>query len=447
MISPSQQFSPEIIKQSIDLGSPVRILVAYSGGLDSHVLLHSLASLRSAHPQLEMRAIHINHGLNPKAQDWAQHCQVVCQALHVMCQVKLVDVRQHLDICSLEEAARNLRYAAFGSELQSGECLVVAHTQDDQAETLLLQLLRGAGVRGLAAMPLIKPFAAGKLIRPLLQVSRSALQQYAARNQLTWVEDETNAMITQDRNYLRHQVLPALTSRWPSVKKVLSRVTQHCAEATVLTEELAAQDLLTVTGQREQTLSVTALVKLSSIRQKNVLRFWLRRLRLRVPNASRLTQLQQDFLYSRTNVAPHMFWSGVEVRRFGDDLYAMPTLSVHEPAVVFSWDMAQPLVLPGLGLLTAKCAVEGVEVLAGAEITVRFRQGGERFHPWGRSGSHPLKKLFQEWRIPPWQRDRVPLIYFDEDLAVVVNHAVAQKYTPAAHRRGLVMLVEFNPGV
>ncbi|HVV69374.1 MAG TPA: tRNA lysidine(34) synthetase TilS [Gammaproteobacteria bacterium] len=440
-------FNPEILKQHLDFCRPTQVLVAYSGGLDSHVLLHSIASLRRLHPQLEMRAIHINHGLSPKAQDWAEHCRQVCQALNITFLVKSVDVRQHLANWSLEEAARNLRYEALASEMRVGEYLLLAHTEDDQAETLLLQLLRGSGVRGLAAMPLAKPFATGSLIRPLLHISRKALQHYAIQHQLTWVEDESNLLLTLDRNYLRHQVLPPLATRWPQVKKVLSRVAKHCAEAVELVEELAAVDLSQAGGELPHTLSVAALVKLSPARQKNVLRFWLKSLQLPVPNASRLAQLQQDFLYSKEHRTPKMTWSGVEIRRFNDSLYAMPALPAHDAKIVFSWDMTQPLVIPGLGILTAKPGEEGVEILAGAEVTVRFRQGGERFHPLGRSGSHPLKKLFQEWRIPPWQRDRLPLIYFDEDLAVVPNHAVAKKYAASGHRRGLVMLVEFNPGV
>ncbi len=443
----SQSFSAETLHQTLRLHQLQQILVAYSGGLDSHVLLHSLATLRAQYPHLKIRALHINHGLNPKAHSWGLHCLAICKSLDVECRIITVDVKQHLAGQSLEEAARNLRYEALAKELQAGECLMVAHTQDDQAETLLLQLLRGAGVKGLAAMPLAKKFANSSLVRPLLHVTRHALQRYAQLHKLSWIEDESNAATTLDRNYLRHRILPELASRWPGVKKVLSRVAQHCGEASQLIDELALQDLAAVTGSVRHTLSVTALSRLSLPRQKNVLRFWLRCLHLPVPNARQLAQLQQDFLCSQPDAAPKMTWPGVEIRRFADDLYALQPLPSHDATAVFCWDLSQTLVLPNLGTLSVTYASVGLEIPMGAKVTIRFRCGGERFYPTGRNGSHPLKKLFQEWKVPPWLRDRVPLIYFDEELVAVANYAISKKYLTPDHRRGLGMLVEFNPGV
>ncbi len=400
---------------------PSRLLIAFSGGMDSHVLLHALASLRSEHPELVLRAVHIDHGLHADATQWSQHCQTVCQNLNIECLVLRLDGTQDWRQRSLEEVAREQRYQLLSGVLQEDECLLTAHTLDDQAETVLLQMLRGAGVQGLAAMPIVKVFAKGFLARPLLDVSRKSIQDYAVNFNLQWIEDTSNTSMRFDRNYLRHQVLPLLNSRWPAVKPVLARVADHCAEASELLEQLADQDLQLAAGSVPDTLSISVLKTLSWNRQKNLLRFWLRKLELRVPTALKLQQLLQDFLSAAADANPQMQWPGVDIRRFADDLYAFTPLPAHNSQQILSWDLQQPLPLPArIGVLMPEAIPEALQLSPTAAITVRFRQGGERLYLSGRQGSRSLKKLMQEWRIPPWLRDRIPLLYQDECLVAVL---------------------------
>lgn len=395
---------------------PKRLLIAYSGGLDSHALLYAVNKLREIDPEFSLRAVHINHGLSVNAEQWSRHCVRTCEQLGVDCIVKKIEVKGALG-GGPEELARNLRYAALFELLSENECLLTAHTRDDQAETVLLQLVRGAGIKGLAAMPVTKRLVKGLLVRPLLQVSRQSLHHFAEQEQLTWIEDESNSSLKFDRNFIRHQIMPLICTRWPSAATVFSRVAGHCAESNELITELAVADAEKCITEAN-TLSIAALNPLSPARQRNLIRYWLHSKNLRMPSTRKLQQLQRDFLRAKVDASPCLQWSGAEIRCFRGHLYAMKPLLVHDPAVVIPWNMTEPLILPaGLGVLYPKDVLEPQQ--KPMCVSVRFRQGGERFKPVGRQGSHPLKKLFQEWGVPPWLRDRVPLIYDREELVAV----------------------------
>lgn len=442
-------FSVQILKDILfELSLPSRLWIAYSGGLDSHVLLHSLVQLREDNPELQLRAIHINHGLNLNASKWGEHCVRVCDALDVPCVVKNVDPNIYAEQTNLEEIARNQRYQIFSTILEEKDCVLTAHHLDDQAETLLLRLLRGAGLEGLSAMVPKRSLARGILIRPLLDISRASLVAYAKRENLIWIEDESNSDTRFNRNYLRHEIMPLLQARWPGAHKVFSRTALLCRETHELLDEVLTQDLTTVVGSVVNTLSVPALKKLSNTRQKTLLRLWLKQLNLPLPNSKKLEQLQQDCLNSKEDATPVVRWGEVEVCRFNHNLYAMPALLPHDAKVIIPWDMQKPLVLPAkIGILTANInASSGIFIPEGEIVSIRFRQTGERFHPLGRQGSHPLKKLWQEWKVPPWCRDRIPLLYIGDHLAMVVGFAIAQEYGMPSHRRGKMVLVEFCPG-
>jgi tRNA(Ile)-lysidine synthase len=363
-------FDPQILHQHLKTHhiSTAQLWVAYSGGVDSHVLLHSLASLRplitttttttSAAPALaaaqggssaaasasafSLHAIHIHHGLNPHADAWSQHCQRICAALQIECIIKKINVAQHAKHRSIEEVARELRYQAIIDVLPEDGYLLTGHTQDDQAETVLQQLFRGAGVKGLAAMPQVKPLGRGRLLRPLLGVSRAELLAYAQAAQLQWIEDDSNQDCRFERNYLRNEVLPSLNTRWPAIKPVLARVAEHCAQASELLEDLAREDERLVRGAVSGTLSVTALNQLSPAHQNNVLRFWLAQLGLQITSTVLLEQLRRNFLQSRTDCMPHMRWWKTEVRRYGDCLYAGAPLLPFDNKMVIPWNMQQP---------------------------------------------------------------------------------------------------------
>ena len=246
-----------------------RYWLAYSGGLDSHALLHAMHGLRAQQRGIILCAVHVHHGLRPEADQWAAHCMSVCAALEIPCQVLHVQARPAAGE-SPEDAARCARYQALRDVIGAGDCLLTAHHQDDQAETLLLQLLRGAGVAGLAGMPACAAFGTGLLARPLLSHSRAELRAYAERHGLHWVEDGSNAETGYDRNYLRHEILPRLRARWPATAAVLTRSAGHCAAATDLLQILAAQDLANLRGPVQRTLKIDRLQLLDAARQESL---------------------------------------------------------------------------------------------------------------------------------------------------------------------------------
>lgn len=406
------------------------VWLAFSGGLDSRVLLHGLLQVRSAFPGLKLKVAHVNHGLSPQAGDWAKQCQNLCQQLAVDCEIKILDLAITKQTGSIEEIARNARYHWFAELLQPNDLMLTAHNCDDQAETLLLQLLRGSGIKGLACMPEKKPLGQGWLLRPFLNMDRASLQAIAVSAQLSWIEDESNFSTRFDRNYLRHQVFPQLIQRWPATKKLLARSANHAAEADMLLEEIATQDLSTVLHTSGQ-IAIPLLQQLTEVRQKNLLRFWLKQRGFSLPSQVKLRQILKEVINSSEDAKAVVHWPGVEVRRFRDYLYAIIPQPTAASQLSLRWNTSYPLTLPNdQGVLIAS----GTNSLPNTEVTVKYRQGGERFHPQNRIGSHPLKKLFQEWQVPPWQRNTLPLVFLDELLIAVPGYGAHHAYPEFAVR-------------
>lgn len=435
-----------------------RYWVGYSGGRDSSVLLHALAGLRADLPgDLEIRAVHVNHGLSVHAAAWSQHCETVCAALNMTCQILRVNAKP-VSGESPEAAARGARYQALAALIEAGDVLLTAHHQDDQAETLLLQLLRGAGPHGVAAMPACAALGQGWLARPLLDVTAAVLANYAEQHKLAWIEDPSNFDTGFGRNYLRHDIMPHLKRQWPAVSRTLSRAAAHAAEAAGLLDALADSDMRHVRGPTPDTLSVSGLLGLDNARQRNVLRRWLKRLNLPVPTAKHLQHIQHDMLHSASDSIPCVRWmsaeahcyqgaearcyQGAEIRRYRDSIYAMSPLPMHDANISLVWDMREPLALPGVGAFRATPTIgEGINasLLPGNLATVKFRQGGERCRPVGRGHTHELRKLFQEQGIPPWQRERLPLIYIGGELAAVAHLWVCEPFQAMPNEPGIVV--------
>ncbi|MGD8483544.1 MAG: tRNA lysidine(34) synthetase TilS [Thioalkalispiraceae bacterium] len=410
-----------------------RYCVAFSGGVDSHVLLHLLSQLHQLQPSFRLRAIHIDHGLHPDSSAWAAHCQQVCDELAVPLEIIRVEVNER-HAQGLEAAAREARYSAFRQCLGKDEGLLMAHHQDDQAETLLLQLFRGAGVAGLAAMPGYLAFEQGALLRPLLALRRTQLVDYAKQHQLDWVDDPSNLEARFDRNFLRHQVIPTLTARWPALSGNLSRVAAHQAEAAALLDELAQQDHQHCMGELSMTLSIKALAKIAPARQRNLLRYWLKQVcQLPLPDSRHLQRILDEVLPAAPVASPQVAWADVEVRRYRDGLYAHYQSSVEDLSAAFvrlSWpNPVEPLLLPdGTQLTMQRCQGQGLKQASADDISVGYRQGGESCRPLGRGHRHSLKKLMQEWGVPPWQRGRIPLIFVGDELAQVVGYCLCEPF-------------------
>jgi tRNA(Ile)-lysidine synthase len=409
-----------------------RYWVAYSGGMDSHALLHLCARLRDSQEQpFEFRAIHVHHGLHPAADAWVDHCAQTCDALKLPFLPVRVDARARPGE-SPEEVARNARYAALGGHLSANDRVLTAQHRDDQAETLLLQLVRGAGLAGLAAMPECAPLALGFLLRPLLHFSRAELLAYAQENGLLWIEDTSNEDTAFDRNFLRREIIPRLEQRWPGLNKALSRTAGHCAEAQLQLGELSKGWCRTALNADGQSLGVARLRSFRTAEQRLVLREWFRLRGFRMPPQAVIETILQEVLPARADKMPRVCWSEGEVRRYRDGLYLLPPQAPFDKATVLAWDGQGSLELTdGNGELAAEASSSrGIAeaIWRSGEISVRYRQGGERCRLPGRSGTHELKKLFQEAGIPPWLRERTPLVYIGGELAAVAGSWVCAPF-------------------
>lgn len=390
--------------------------VAFSGGLDSTVLLHLLADLAQHHRFPPLSAVHIHHGLQAAADAWPEHCQAFCDALGVPLQVLRVQVPVG---ASLERAAREARYGAFARLTASTEVLLTAQHRDDQAETLLFRLLRGAGVRGLSAMPSARPLGDGHLLRPLLDVSRAELQCYAAEHQLSWVEDPSNADHQYSRNYLRHQVMPAITARWPQAALSMSRSAAHLNEAQGLLDELAIMDLEAARGASVwpwldlPSLALAPLQSLSGARQRNALSHWLSRFG-RLPDTDHWRGWD-SLRDAGAEGRPVWRLADGELHRAAGRIWWLSGSWLQPVDGRLQWlDPQKPLHLPGNG------QVSFLGPVPTGSLHIRYRRGGEIMHLDGR-GHRDLKRLLNENGLPGFVRGRLPLLYQDDRLLAVAN--------------------------
>jgi tRNA(Ile)-lysidine synthase len=389
------------LQQGLHEQPPGPLVVAYSGGLDSTVLLHLLAGLDTVRER-GLRALHVDHRLSAHSSDWAASCQAVCAGLGIECRVLAVDVTA--DGRGLEAAARDARYRAFDSDLMAEETLVLAHHRDDQAETILLRLLRGSGAAALAGMPSARALGHARLWRPLLEIGRDALLAYAKVHALQWIDDPANLDPRHDRNALRHQVLPLLRERWPRAERALAASARLLQEDAALIDQLAAQSLAQVQGLDPRTLSLPALRALPEALIRHVVRRWLDVLGMPAPPASILRLLGPQLLDVAADREPRLRWAQVELRRYRDLLYAGPLRAAAGDWSV-DWDGSTPLPLPHGGFLELSPAGSRLPLMQ-----VGSRRGGERIRLPGRP-SRTLRNLLQELGVPPWERERLPLLF------------------------------------
>ncbi len=392
--------------------------VAYSGGLDSHVLLDVTARL-AGEEGWSLSAIHVNHGLSAKADDWAQHCQEVCTKLGVP--MTLVEVDAHpVKGESPEAAAREARYKAIDKELGAGDLLLLAQHQDDQLETLFLQLLRGSGPAGLSAMPVHSQRKHAKQLRPFLHLTRTLLKEYAKAQGLRWVEDDSNLDQSFDRNYLRHSILPLVKQRWPESAKTLARAAGHQANTQGLLESLAQSDAQMLGIEYKDKIQIHLLRELPKERQKNCLRYWLKQNQCLMPSEKVLETLVRQL---DKNTGKHeILLSNRVIRKYRDELFLLHK-NVNASLEEEDWPEGETLYLPGLDKTLQRATLRQMQVEASEQpLIVKFRQGGERFTIKGRRGTRTLKKFFQEQGIPHWQREQIPLIYYHSKLVAIYGY-------------------------
>lgn len=424
-----------------------RLLVAFSGGLDSTVLLRSLTSALRDRPRYSILAIHIDHGLHPDSQQWQRHCADVARMLGVAYLHRSVLVDSNVG--GVESAAREARYEALRGLMSTGDSLLTAHHADDQLETVLLALMRGAGVTGLAGMPACQPFDPGWHLRPLLDFTRHQLQAWADAEGLQWLTDPSNVGLRFDRNYLRHEVIPRLTRRWPGAPRAAVRSAAHLADAGALLGALAAADV--ASASVGDCLSVQRLAALDPLRRRNALRLWLKVRGARMPSTRKLLALEHDMLAAQEDRSPCTGWDGFEVRRHRGLLYASAAVPRLDAAsTVLRWQWREPLELPsGLGRLrTGPAGASGLSVAKlPPQIEVRFRSGGEQLKVAGDAHHRKLKKLLQSCDVLPWWRERIPLLYVEGELAAVGDLWIAAAFAAAAGEPALRIEWEGRPEI
>ena len=416
-------FSPDALRERLDALtsdlSPARWLVAYSGGVDSTVLLHALVRSAATRPIV---AVYVDHGLHPDSPAWASRCQAFAESLGIDFIGRRITVPERTDT-GPEAAARQARYAALLSIVGDSDCLLSAHHEKDQAETLLLNLLRGSGPAGLAGIGTRQTFGRGYLLRPLIGVEGDALVDYARANDLEWIDDPSNEDTRFDRNFLRREIIPRLAERWPAVTNRLRRSADLMGEASELLSDLAAIDLQGTAIPGE--LSLETLRTLPAARRRNALRYAVRRCGLPPPPSTALIRMTDELVPARPDAQPLVAWAGAEARRYRDVIYLQAALGespvvtgdrlrVDGPAVALGQGLGE------LSLVTADGPGIDPE-LAGKGLDIRFRAGGEAIRLSDRGRTQKLKKLMQDEGILPWMRDRLPLLYRDDQLVAVAD--------------------------
>lgn len=411
-----------------------RVLIGYSGGLDSHALLHAAVSANSRRSDVSLEAVHVDHGLQEQSRSWAQHCAQVCEKYGIHLNTVEADVAnkyaESVQKNGLEAAAREARYQAFQKGMRQGDFVLLAQHADDQAETFLLQALRGSGPDGLSAMQPRRKFGDGLLCRPLLSCTRKELEAFARREKLDYVTDNSNTDTRFDRNFLRHEIMPLLAKRWPSSNQTLARSASRCHAASNLLLGLAASDLVGSKQEGALELDTRLLLELPLERRFNALRLWVRHRGYRLPSLKMLRHVDSDLLQSAAE-AGVVGCPEYEFRRYRHTLYLMDPRPRLQAGFEHAWPAhINSLNIPEINVELRRAELEqlGVFVPAGASVSVRSRRGGELI-PMGNPVIHKsVKKLLQEAQVPPWQRASYPLIYVDDELAAVWQVAVAARY-------------------
>ena len=436
------------------------LVVAYSGGVDSQVLLHAIAELKRQNViEQNVLAIHVNHGLSTNATQWQSFAEQQCQQLNICFKTINVEVIDKPQI-SLEAQARERRYQALENISPNNAIILTGHHQDDQVETFFLSLKRGSGLKGLSAMGYESEFGDKNqvLIRPLLAISRESIVKYAQEHQLEWIEDESNSDTRFDRNFLRQDILPQLKARWSTFNQTVLRSTQHCQEAQQILDEVAESDLAKCLLE-EKVLSVSALKLLSKARFSQVIRFFIQQHKSLMPSQQQLHQLYQQLSLAGQDKNPELKLGDIWLRRFQDKLYL-----TSEFQVVTQWKCEikhskenQIIELPDcLGKLSVDFTQEHLPKTNGLEdklgltsllsvpesiesIILVFTHNNPKCLPDYRQHSRALKKVLQELNIPPWQRKRLPLLFINDELAAVIGYFVCQPFLANKYQQKIIV--------
>ena len=447
-----------IEKQLLELISTFthkRLFIAYSGGVDSQVLLHALVKILNLKAQavnpMAITVCHIHHGLSPNADSWLDFAMCESKKLDVKFLTERVVVSKQTGK-GIEANAREARYQALIKMTEPGDLILTGHHQDDQLETMLLALKRGAGLKGLSAMDSQRYLSNRLLVRPLLNISRHQIELYAHDNDLTWIEDESNVETKFDRNFLRQKVIPLLKNRWPSITATFSRSAEHCRDAENLLLEVADQDFSQCCVE-DDCFSIDSLLALSKSRFNNLIRYFLEQNHCIMPSSEQLSQLHLQ-LAAADDKNPAVKVGQYYLRRFKGRLFLTADF---EDVSEWQTDLllaktSSKVVLPNkLGkvncvITTANEVDENSQYLKlpkpGQKITISFTHTNPKCLPDYRQHSRSLKKVLQELAIPPWQRKRIPFLYYDDTLVAAVGLFVCQAYMANSKKHPLSQKIE-----
>lgn len=423
-----QLLSSKIIESAVARFEPLqRIYIAYSGGVDSHVLLHLTATPDQLHKKVT--AVYVHHGLLPEAESWSRHCKKTAEDLGV--DYILLRVNAHPGRGeSPEEAARNARYSALKELVGVNDVLLVAQHLEDQLETVMLQLLRGSGLRGLSGMPESAVFGRGVMLRPLLNTAKQAISDYAENYRLNWVEDPSNRVNDFDRNFLRNQVTPLLKQRWPSCPVTVARTARHCADAEIIISELADEIFKQIHSSADNTISISRLRSFNNAKQRLAIRHWFLKNNLKMPTQVFVTSLLNQVADAGENSQPVLPGQGCRIRRYRDKLYLLKQVEPETKKDII-WPLGQTTLKIGAdSKLSWMLSSTGIplEQWLNSKIVIKSRCGGEKIKLPGRIGHHSLKNLFQEAGIPPWERENIPLIYLNDKLAAIGDRWISAEF-------------------
>lgn len=408
------------------------MILAFSGGVDSRVLLHLIAQYRKEFPHTECMAVHVHHGLSSNADIWAEQCRKWCSDYKIDCRIEKVELTLGNQI-STEQEARKHRYKALAKWMNDGDLLLTGQHASDQSESFFLALKRGSGPKGLASMAESGKFQQGIILRPLLSVSREQIEQFARQQGLDWIEDESNKDTRYDRNFLRHKVMPVLKSRWPAMEQSVLRSAKLCADQEALLQQLLTEKLAEMTGDNSE-LCINRLGKQTSLARNQLIRMWLEGQSSLMPSVRQLELIWQEVAMASHDANPKLVIASGEVRRYQQQLYFLPHLNdISEWSNVIQ--IGQELVLPdNIGTLKMSMVTKpnshALRLPREDEnVRVIFNPEGLSAHPTGRGHSRKLKKLFQEYAIPSWLRNRTPIIMYNDRLAMVVNMFVDKDFS------------------
>jgi tRNA(Ile)-lysidine synthase len=430
---------PAALHAALDASVPAEasgLVVALSGGPDSAALLRATAALGKSFRALPLRAVHIDHGLQPAAADFRAACEGLCARLSIPLRIVAVAVAHDAGV-SIEAAARDARYAAFAAEMLPQECLLTAHHRQDQAETLLLQALRGAGVKGMSAMPACRPFGPGWHVRPLLDVAHSDLKDFGELERSASI-DPMNQDLRFDRVYLRTAVWPLIEKRWPGAATALTRAARHMADAQRLLEMAAGADVARL--RDGDALSIPGLRALPALKRVNAVRLWVSQAGLEVPSTVRLIEALRQVFDAEADHQPAIVWGGHALRRYRQRLFItradpprVPDARSWSPAAGSSIELG-----PALGNLTWIAQRGGIAAeRLPASVSVRRRDGGETLKPAPTARTQTVQHLCQALGVLPWMREALPLVFAGDELIAVADLWLDARWCAAADAPGL----------